>query len=245
MSKGVSQTARQRDLYVEKCFAACKYFSLAVDTALFRQDHVLSCTARFVFEDKMEQLTLFYAACHASTGDELSQFLYDKLKQFNVPFPKLVSIATDGAKNMIGAANGMVPNLNVLIKQEANTDQTPFKNVWCLAHRLNLVITDFERVPYNNSVFLFANWFAAKRKAVQYKKWLSEKDRNHHYKKIPKPSETRWSFFRDVLASLLTQIGKIDEFLLDDGDFPETRQKGSSSLTWHHPQPLLPSQTHL
>ena len=26
----------KRDLHVEKCFAACKYFSLAIDTALFR-----------------------------------------------------------------------------------------------------------------------------------------------------------------------------------------------------------------
>ena len=97
----------KRDLYVESCFEKCKYFSLAVDTALFGQEHVLSCTTRFAFMDRMEQLTLFYAVCHGTTGEELARFLFDKIKQINVPFEKLVSIATDGAKNMIGAANGM------------------------------------------------------------------------------------------------------------------------------------------
>ena len=163
--------------------------------------------------------------CHGTTGEELAQFLFDKLKQYNIPFEKLISLATDGAKNMMDAANGMIPRLSLLVKQENNTDQVPFKNVWCLAHRLNLVITDFQRVPFINSVFLFASWFTTKRKAVQYKKRLSGKDRNHHYKKIPKPSETRWSYYRDVLMSLLSQVDKIDEFLLDDDDFSATQQK--------------------
>ena len=72
---------------------------------------------------------------------------------------------------MIGADNGMISHLNRLVKQELGVDHAPFKNIWCLAHRLNSVITDFERVPYINSVFLFANRFPTKRKAVQYKKW--------------------------------------------------------------------------
>ena len=200
-------------------------FFLAVDTALFGQEHVLSCTSRFMFDDKIELFTLFYSVCHASTGEELGHFVYNKLKQYNVPFSKLVSVASDGAKNMIGAVNGMIPHLSRLIRQECHVDQAPFKNIWCLAHRLNLVITDFTRVPYINSVFLFANWFTTKRKAVQYKKWLSEKYPNHHFKKIPKPSETRWSFYKDVLVSLLTQVQIIDEYLHQDQEFPMTVQK--------------------
>ena len=215
----------KRDLHVEKCFAACKYFSLAIDTALFRQEHVQSCTSRFVFDDRMEQFTLFYSVCHVTTGVELAQFVFNRLKQYNVPFAKLISVASDGAKNMIGADNGMVSHLNRLVKQELGADHTPFKNIWCLAHRLNLVITDFEQVPYINSVFLFANWFSTKRKAVQYNKWLSENRQNQHFKKIPKPSETRWSFFRDVLASLLTQVEEIDEFLLGDREFTGVLQR--------------------
>ena len=223
--RGTKKHHREMDLYVENCFETCKYFSLAVDTALFGQEHVLSCTSRFMFDDRFEQFTLFYSVCHGSTGEELGHFVYNKLKQYNVPFSKLVSVASDGAKNMIGAVNGMIPHLSRLIRQECHVDQAPFKNIWCLAHRLNLVITDFTRVPYINSVFLFANWFTTKRKAVQYKKWLSEKYPNHHFKKIPKPSETRWSFYKDVLVSLLTQVQIIDEYLHQDQEFPMTVQK--------------------
>ena len=133
-------------------FATSKYFSLAIDTALFGQEHVLSCTSRFVFDDKMEQLTLFYAVCHCSTGNELAQFVFDKLKQYDAPFEKLTSVATDGAKNMIGADNVMIPNLRRLVRKEIGSLSTPFKNVWCLAHRLNLVVSDFESPLHQFSV---------------------------------------------------------------------------------------------
>ena len=215
----------KRDIHINNCLTTCKYFSLAIDTALFGQEHVLSCTSRFVFDERMEQFTLFHSVCRASTGNELAQFVFDKLKQFKVPFEKLVSVASDGAKNMIGAVNGMIPNLKRLIKQEINVDHAPFKSVWCLAHRLNLVITDYMRVPYINSVFLFADWFTSKRKAVQDKKWLSQKYPNNHFKKIPKLSETRWSFYRDVLKALLTQMKQIGDFLKEDNEFPTSRQK--------------------
>ena len=54
----------------------------------------------------MEQLTLFYAVCHGSTGKELAQFVFNKLKQYNVPFEQLASVATDGAKNIAGLTMG-------------------------------------------------------------------------------------------------------------------------------------------
>ena len=66
----------------------------------------------------MEQRTLFYAVCHCSTGKELAQFVFDKLKHYDAPFEKLTSVATDGAKNMIGAENGMIPNLRRLVKKK-------------------------------------------------------------------------------------------------------------------------------
>ena len=102
----------------------------------------------------MEQLTLFNAVCHGSTWKELAQFVFNKLKQHNVPFEKLASVATDGAKNIIGSDNGMVSCLKRLVKQEMGPNSSSFKSAWCLAHRLNLVITDFERVPFINSVFI-------------------------------------------------------------------------------------------
>ena len=70
---------------------------------------------------------------------------------------------------MIGHTNGMVSHFKRLVAVELGTVECPFKHVWCLAHRLNLVIRDFQNVPNINSVFLFSDWFASKRKAVVYK----------------------------------------------------------------------------
>ena len=46
-----------------------------------------------------------------------------------------------------------------------------------------------------------------------------------HFQKKPTPSETRWSFYRDVLKSLLSQEKQIDQFLLQDAEFPSAIQK--------------------
>ena len=82
---------------------------------------------------------------------------------------------------------------------------------------------DFLNVANISSVFRFCDWFTQKRKAVLYKKFLREKHHEERFKKIPKPSETRWFFYRDVLASLLDQTDEIEEYLIRDGDFIEER----------------------
>ena len=88
-----------------------------------------------------------------------------------------------------------------------------------MSHRLNLVVRAFESVDNIRNVLKFADWFSGRRKAVAYKKWLCEKYPNNHFKKIPKPSETRWCFYKEVIAALLTQVKEVDEFLASDEDF--------------------------
>ena len=50
---------------------------------------------------------------------------------------------------------------------------------------------------------------------------------NDHFKKIPKPSETRWTFYRDVLESLTTQVEQIELFLQEDDEFNTIKRKMS------------------
>ena len=88
--------SKEEDSLVRKCFQECQRFSVAVDTALFRQDHVLSCIARFVFEDRIEQFPLFFCVCRPTTGDQLARFLFDRFKTLDVPFTKLHSVTTTG-----------------------------------------------------------------------------------------------------------------------------------------------------
>ena len=211
--------ARLSDGVVQKCFDTCEYFSISLDTSLFGQDHILVCTVRFTFKTRLEQFPLFFGVCDASTGQELADFVFRRLQRNNVPLAKLVSVATDGAHNMVGQINGMVSHLKRLVQHTLGEITPTFDHVWCLAHRLNLVIGDFRDVPNIKGVFLFADWFTSKRKAVVYKKWLRATYPDQRVKKITKPSETRWSFYKVVLESLLAQVDKVEEFLKQDSDF--------------------------
>ena len=216
---------RQTDVFTQNCFDTCEFFSIALDTSRFGQDHVLVCTARFSFQDHLEQFPLFVSVCDASTGEELADYVIYRLKRFNAPLSKLVSIATDGAHNMVGQFNGLATILKRLVQRELGVDTPTFQHVWCLAHRLNLIITDFQNVRNINYVFLFADWFTSKRKAVVYKKWLRTTRPDQRFKKITKPSETRWSFYKVVLETLLTQVDVVEEFLGQDSDFLSFRRK--------------------
>ena len=54
---------RATDEVVQRCFDTCEFFSIALDTSLFGQDHVLVCTVRFAFDNKLEQFPLFVSVC--------------------------------------------------------------------------------------------------------------------------------------------------------------------------------------
>ena len=77
--------ADKRNNFVKETFRECDWFSVALDSALFGQDHVLSCIARFTFQDRMKQFPLFFSVCHASTGEEIATFVFEKLKQCMPP----------------------------------------------------------------------------------------------------------------------------------------------------------------
>ena len=58
-----------------------------------------------------------------------------------------------------------------------------------------------------------------------YKKWFKETNPKILFKKVPKPSETRWAFYRNVLDSVLFQAERIEEFLQQDSEFHSFRQR--------------------
>ena len=142
------------------------YFALAFDTALFETEHVLSCIVRFTFEDKVTQTPLFYKVCDSSTGEELANFVFDMLVSKNVPFEKLSCVASDGAASMIGSTNGMSAHLRRLIARKYGQQHCKMESLWCFAHRLNLVIRDFQHVDSINSVIQFCDLFTTKLKAI-------------------------------------------------------------------------------
>ena len=206
------------DEFMKKCL----FFSIGVDTSLFRNQHVLSCFTRFCFQDGLVHVPLFFATCDVSTGNTMAEFVFNKLVENNAVFEKLVSITTDGAKNMTGRDNGMVAVLKQTIRdnlQARGINVFPVHGVWCNAHRMNLVTKDFLTLKGVDFVKTFCDWFTITRRQVNYKRFLRMKFPGQKFKVDPRPSETRWHYSKDVVACVLSQQDQTEEYLRTDPEF--------------------------
>ena len=209
----------EKDTFVADCFQECRCFSLALDTALFGQEHIMSCTVRFVFDDNTTQFPLFMALCYASSGDEMASFLLSKMTEKRAVMSKLVSVTTDGASNMIGNDQGLFVCLCRQLRASGavgreNVDG--IKNVWCFAHRMNLVTRDLRDVPGMGDVFSLADWITSRRVAVAYRKFLKARFPATRFRKIQTPSQTRWVFYRDVVNMIITQTDQNVRFVSEN-----------------------------
>ena len=146
----------------------------------------------------------------------MAAFVLTKLLEKRTVFSKLVSLTTDDANNMIGNEQGLIVCFCRLLKSRGILDAEQvgaIKNVWCFAHRLNLVTRDLRETPGMADVFRLADWISSRRVTVAYRKFLKSVDRTTRFQKIPTPSETRWLFYRDVITVVLDQLDQIVLFV--------------------------------
>ena len=212
----------RKHILCKKYMADCLFFSIAVDTALFQNEHHISCMARFSFGEKIIVAPLFITPCLVSSGNDLAIFIFNALKDKDAPFHKLVSVATDGATNMMGKYNGMTTIFNNLVVhhcREKNIQPNLIHTIWCFALRLNLVTKHFLALKPANVVLAFADWFTNKRRQVSYKRFLATNTPHENLRAIPQPSETRWLFYRDVLSAILSQKRSVEQFVLREAEF--------------------------
>ena len=213
-------------------FRDCLYFSLALDTAQFGQDHYMSCVSRFGFDDRISQEIMIFEKVSETTGRDLARFVFEKLNEKNCDFSKLISITTDGASNMIGQERGMANEMVKLVNEKLNAPKRIGVDVhclWCIDHRLNLVAQDFKEVPNINYVIKFLKWITASDRLVCYTSFSRMRFPNIKKKKIPPPSETRWLFYRDTLNAVLDQTEMVDAFLNEANNMEKWRTHVSSS----------------
>ena len=124
---------------------------------------------KFSFEYKILVIPMFISPCLASSGKDMAVFIFDDLREKEARFEKLVSLATDGATNMVGKYSGMTTIINELIMRhcrETNVEPTTVNSVWCFAHRLNLATRAFLKTKPANVVLVFADWFSNRRNQV-------------------------------------------------------------------------------
>ena len=201
-------------------FQKCLYFSLALDTAQFGQDNFLSCVGRFGFDDRIQQ-EIIIEKVSATTGEDLARFVFGKLEEKNCDFSKMISITTDGATNMIGQEHGMANEMIKMANEKYGLNKRLGVDVhclWCIDHRLNLVVQDFKEVEGINFVIKFLKWITASDRLVSYTSFMRMRFPNIKKKKLPQPSETRWLFFRDTLKAMLDQTEMINAFMAYDNN---------------------------
>ena len=153
---------RQKKQTCQKYFRECAFFSLALDSALIRNEHLLSCFARFSFEDSVIQIPIFFDVCHDKSGNGIAQFVFQKLIENNISFEKACFCLYRRASSMTGRLGGTIAILKQLVRQHCRTIHAPFEDfstVWCLAHRLNLVTQDFMDMKRIDDVKAFSDWF--------------------------------------------------------------------------------------
>lgn len=181
----------------------CLFFSIAVDTALFRNQHLISCIGRFSFDNRALEIPIFISLCTVSSRKEMAGFIFEKLEERKARFDKFVSVATDGAANMVGKVNGMTTHLKRLVEQNCRENGLSFPtihSVWCFAHRINLVTRAFLTLKPVNVILAFSDWFSNRRRQVAYKSFLTMKHPNDKLRVIPQPSATRWLYLRCSLC---------------------------------------------
>ena len=71
-----------------------------------------------------------------------------------------------------------------------------------------------------NVVLEFADRFSNKWRQVSYNNFLTTDDSTDNLRTIPRPSETRWLFYRDVISAILSQRQYVEQFTLRDREFP-------------------------
>ena len=121
-----------------------------------------------------DAIPVVHGLCYESSGDEMASFPLSKLRE-RLFFSKLVSVTTDGASNMIGYERGLFACFCRLLKTTdtlENDKINAIKNVWCFAHRMNLVTRDMREVPSLNDDFTVADWITSRRVAVCHRKFL-------------------------------------------------------------------------
>ena len=196
---------------VEQSFRSCRFFSLAFDTALFGQEHVLSCIVRFTHEERISPFPLFLSVCFASTGEDLATFVFRKLK-WTLPFTKWAQFPLMRS-NVISQTNGMSSHARRLIQSEYGTHSSNFHQIWCLCHRLHLVIRDLRNVEHIKTVFKFCDRFTSKRKAVMYRKMVETNTLGWILSENPYTVRNTLVFSNDDILAILVQMNILMRFL--------------------------------
>ena len=125
----------------------CQCYTIAVDEAENDNEKVIAMVVRFNDNLTFYQTLLIVKLFSISpTGENITNWILQTLKDYKMDTKKLVGLTTDGANVMKGHWNGV----NGLLQQKYNYNLI-YNHCYC--HRLNLVLTKTEQVPTMQTFF--------------------------------------------------------------------------------------------
>nr|XP_022906932.1 zinc finger MYM-type protein 1-like [Onthophagus taurus] len=206
MSSHLQKTLQKKSVhYMSK---DAKYFSIILDcTPDISNTEQMTIIIRFVSTDDQVQIQehfLGFIDIKDSTGEGLTNYIIEKIKEFNLDISNLRGQGYDNGANMKGKNNGLQRHI---LNINSRAYFTP-----CSAHSLNLVVKDAANCNHQTITFFgivqeIYNFFSA-----STKRWdiLKKCVPNLTLKPL---SDTRWESRVEALKPLRFQIGEIYDAL--------------------------------
>lgn len=182
-------------------------FTIQIDTTqdVSTKDQC-SIVIRYVLDKVYERL---FAVKHnkSGTGENMCKLLILALKESNINVSQCIGNATDGAANMQGEFKG----LNAWLNKESPGQL----HMWCLAHVLNLIISDSTSVTVSAaSLFSLLNDIAVfLRDSYQRSDIWDEISKRPHHKKLGTIGATRWWSKHSALKKVFGSFSNKNEAL--------------------------------
>ena len=181
-------------------------FSLALDeTTVCNSEALLLAYARLQYNTTMEEM-LF---CESLQTTTTAKDIYNVVKKFmtdnGIPFNNLISVAADGAPNMMGSNKGVLK----LLKD----NQLEMMTVHCIIHRKNLAAATLspELDESLKKVIKVINYIKSHPKTERlFKKFCEEM--NEEYVRVLLHTQVRWLSKRKCLERFVTLYDTVQEF---------------------------------
>lgn len=185
---------------------------MADETTDVSQQSQLAIVFRYICNDKVVERFWGYFIPEKCNSDEIASILLTELKiVLGDNTEKLIGQTYDGANVMRGKKGGV----NFKVK-----NHYPLAHyVHCYAHQLNLILQNASKICKGSKVFFeqliaLSNLFARSPKRVNVLK-------NYSNKKVPRPTETRWTSRCKLVAHMynnLKDVVKALEELYEEAD---------------------------
>lgn len=183
----------------------CNCFSVSIDETSQKYVSTMCMIGRFIEGTKLIQILIKICSFELQkTGENITNWIINVLKEYELDPNKVLSITTDGAKNMTGAMKGVqglfLKEIEKYNYKNGITKRPMFLfQIYCFDHRTNLV-SKHSMKDSNYSKFVW--FFSYLMKDKIHKLCLVEAAFLQIKNRPPMPGDTRWCSMLELVIYL-------------------------------------------